>query len=462
METGIHRFVGDKKFYRRVLAIAVPIMVQNGITNFVSLLDNIMVGQVGTEEMSGVAIVNQLIFIFFLCIFGGLSGAGIFTAQYFGQRDDEGIRHTFRYKVWLGAIITVVAIVIFLFWGKNLIGLYLNDSTSVGNVEEALHHGMTYLHIIMFGLPAIALTNVYSGTMRDCGRTKAPMVAGICAVIVNLGLDYLLIFGEFGFPKLGVAGAALATVIARYIEMLIVIIWCHIKSSIYTYMKGVYRTLLVPRSMVKEFFRKGFPILINETLWSSGMATLTQCYSTRGMEVIAALNISTTLFNLLNVVFIAMGDAIAIIVGQLLGAGKMEEAKSTDTKIIFFAFIMGLFVAGGLVAGSFFFPNMYNTSGTVRELATRFILIQAIFTPQIPLLHTSYFTLRAGGKTIQTFIFDSAFLWVISVPTALALSRFTGIHVLWIFTIINMIDILKTSYGLYLVRKNTWMNTITI
>ena len=140
--TGItKKFIGDRSFYRMVLSIAVPIMIQNGITNFVSLLDNIMVGQIGTEQMSGVAIVNQLIFVYNLCIFGGLAGAGIFTAQYFGQRDEEGIRHTFRYKIWMAALLTGAAVLLFLFAGENLIQLYLNGSSDGGDLAAALQYG---------------------------------------------------------------------------------------------------------------------------------------------------------------------------------------------------------------------------------------------------------------------------------------------------------------------------------
>ena len=250
--------------------------------------------------------------------------------------------------------------------------------------------------------------------------------------------------------------------IARYVEMLIVIIWCHTHTKIYTYAKGLYRTMLVPWRMVREFFIKGIPILINETLWSGGMAMLMQCYSMRGMEVVAAANISNTVNNLLNVIFIAMGDAVAIIVGQLLGAGKMEEAKSTDTKIIAFSFASGFLVAAGIVVFSFFFPHFYNTSSEVQSLASGFMLIQAAFTPMIAVLHSSYFTLRSGGKTIITFVFDSCFLWAVSVPAAFVLSRFTGIGVLWILAIVNSLDSLKCAFGLVLIKKDVWIQKITV
>lgn len=458
----IRRFIGDKRFYRRVLTISVPIMIQSLITNFVSLLDNIMVGQIGTEEMSGVAIVNQLIFVYYLFLFGGLSGVGIFTAQYYGKRDDEGIRQTFRFKLWMSGGITLIISAVLFFFGKNLIQLYLNDDTSVGNIEEALQHGLTYLSIVLIAMPAILLVQSYAGTMRDCGRTKLPMVAGIIAVAVNLVLDYLLIFGKLGLPALGVAGAAIATVIARYVEAGIVVIWAHTHTKVLTYMKGVYRTMRVPWKYTREFLIKGIPLLLNEGLWSIGMSTLLQCYSVRGMEVVAAFNIANVIGNSLNVIYIAMGDAVAIIVGQLLGAGKMEEAKDTDTKILTMSLGLGIFVAGLMAIASTFFPSLYNTTPLVKETASRIILINACFTPQMALLHTSYFTIRAGGRTVITSFFDSGFLMACSIPTAFLLSRLTALPALTIFVIVCLTETIKLVIGLTMVHKNIWMRQITV
>ena len=161
------KYIGDRAFYAMVLGIAVPIMIQNGITNFVNLLDNIMVGQLGTEQMSGVSIVNQLIFVYNLCIFGGLSGAGIFTAQYYGQKDDEGIRHTFRYKIWMAVILTAVVMAVFLLHGGSLIQLYLNGSSDGGNLKAALNYAHTYLLIMLIGLPAFMILQVYASTLRE-------------------------------------------------------------------------------------------------------------------------------------------------------------------------------------------------------------------------------------------------------------------------------------------------------
>ncbi|MDY4516073.1 MAG: MATE family efflux transporter [Lachnospiraceae bacterium] len=459
--TGItKKFIGDRSFYRMVLSIAVPIMIQNGITNFVSLLDNIMVGQIGTEQMSGVAIVNQLIFVYNLCIFGGLAGAGIFTAQYFGQKDEEGIRHTFRYKIWMAALLTSAAVLLFLFAGENLIQLYLNGSSDGGDLAAALQYGKIYLRIMLAGLPAFMMVQVYASSLRECGETVVPMRAGVIAVAVNLLFNYLLIYGKFGFPRLGIAGAGMATVLSRYVEAFIVIYWTHRNKEKNSYVKGLYRTMKVPAILVRKFTVKGIPLLLNETLWASAMAMLAQCYSVRGLSVVAGMNISNTINNVFNVVFIALGDSVAIIVGQLLGAGKMKEARDTDNKMIAFSVFCCVLVAAVMLALAGVFPGLYNTTAQAKELAAYFIIAQAVFMPQNAFLHAAYFTLRSGGKTIVTFLFDSVFIWCVSVPVAYVLSRYTELHVLVIFCLVQMADWIKCIVGFVLVKKGVWLQNI--
>ena len=442
-----------------VLLVAIPIMVQNGITNFVNLLDNIMVGQIGTEQMSGVAIVNQLMFVYNLCIFGGLSGAGIFTAQYFGQKDQDGIRNTFRFKIWMGVLITIFATCIFWFAGAQLISLYLNDS-STGNLVSTLLYGERYLKIMLLGLPGFMIVQIYASTLRECGETVVPMFAGIIAVLTNLLGNYLLIFGKFGFPELGVEGAAIATAISRYMEAVIVIGWTHLNKEKNPYIVGIYRTLKIPVSLTKDILVKGTPLLLNETFWSMGMAALTQCYSVRGLSVVAAFNISSTIGNLFNVSFIAMGSAVAIIMGQMLGAGKLEEARDTNNKLMVFTIFLCLSIGICMAAFAPIFPSFYNTEKSTRQLATGFILLQACFLPQNGFLNATYFTLRSGGKTIITFFFDSVFICFISVPIAFLLTRFTSLPILLIFALVQAGDWIKCVIGYVLVKKGVWIQNI--
>ncbi len=454
------KFIGDSAFYKKLLGIAFPIMIQNGMTNFVNLLDNIMVGQLGTEQMSGVAIVNQLVFIYYLLIFGGLSGVGIFTAQYFGKKDDEGIRHTFRYKIWLGLVICISFAMVLLINGDKLIGLYLNSSTEGGDLAATLSYGLEYLGIILFMFPAIYITQLCCSTLRECGETKVPMVAGVTAVLTNLVLDYILIFGKFGLPAMSVRGAALATVIARFVEMTVVVVWCLRHRDTHTYFKGMFRTLKVPLSLTKKYFLTGMPLLLNEGLWAVGVAMVSQAYSIRGLNVIAGQNIANTIYNIFNIVFIAMGDAVAIIIGQHLGAGDMKKARDEDNKIIAFAIFTSMIIGSIMFAASGLFPQLYKTNDLARLVATHFIMVQAIIMPKDAFLHTSYFTIRAGGKTIITFLFDSFFMLVVSVPVANLLVRLTDLGPATVFALVHSADLIKCVVGFILVKKGVWLQNI--
>ena len=454
------KFIGDKAFYMMVLGIAVPIMIQNGITNFVNLLDNIMVGRLGTEQMSGVSIVNQLMFVYNICIFGGVSGAGIFTAQYFGQKDDEGIRYTFRFKLWITLVLTIGAILLFLFFDDTLISLYLKGSSDGGDLLATLEYGKQYLRVMVFSLPAFMVLQVYASTLRECGETVVPMKAGMAAVFVNLIFNYLLIYGKFGFPELGVVGAAVATTMSRYIEVSIVVLWTHKHAEIHTFVHHLYSSLTLPLAIAKKIFIKGMPLIVNEALWSAGMAMLTQCYSVRGLNVVAGLNIANTVNNVFNVVFLALGNSVAIVVGQLLGAGKMEEARDKDNKMIAFSVMSCIGVAVVMIGLSSVFPMLYNTTEAVRHQATVFMIAQAIFMPQAAFIHATYFTLRSGGKTVVTFFFDCVFLWIVNVPVVFMLSRFTGMPAHYIYVCCQIADWIKCVIGFILVKKGVWIQNI--
>lgn len=454
------KFIGDKAFYAMVLTIAVPIIVQNGITNFVNLLDNLMVGQLGTEEMSGVAIVNQLIMVYNLCIFGAVSGAGLFTAQFFGKNDTEGVRYTLRFKLIIVTVITILVSILFLFKGKDLIRMYLEGQSDGCDPQLALTCGWEYLLFMLPGFFAFMLEQAYAGTLRECGETVLPMKAGIVAVCINVIFNYLLIYGKFGFPQMGVQGAAIATSMARFVEAAIVIIWAHRNTKQFPFVKGLYKTLYIPWHLTAKIIKTGTPLLFNETLWSAGMAMLSQCYSLRGLNVIAGFNITTTLFNLFNVVIFAIGTSIAIIVGQRLGANQLEEARNIDNKLLAFSVFCGIGIGLLMAASAPFFPMLYNTSEAARDVATGLMLLQAVFYPQFAFINAAYFTMRSGGKTVVTFLFDSVFVWVVCVPVAFVCSRFTGWSIFVIFILVNIADWIKCIVATILLKKGIWIHNI--
>lgn len=443
------------------MKISVPIMVQNGISNFVSLLDNIMIGRVGTEQMSGVSIVNQLIFVFYLCIFGAVSGAGILGAQYYGQKNYDGVKKVLRSKLIISFTALIIAILVFVNLGSVLISLYLHDGSATGNLEATLNYGLEYLGMMLFGLPFCTIEFSYSSTLRECGETSTPMKASIAAVFINLVLNYLLIFGKFGFPVMGVVGAAIATNIARFTQAAIIVIYSHTHTGRFPFMKGMFRDFRIGRNIFGKSLRLSMPLIFNETFWAAGMAALTSCYSTRGLSVIAALNIQSVIYNMANIMFIAMGDAIAIIVGQLLGRNEIEEGKDTANKIIamsiFFALIGGIFMI--LISG--IFPGIYKTSDEVKSIARTIIIISGCTMPIGAILHALYFAIRSGGKTLITVLFDSVYLWVIAFPVAYIISRYTDMPIAPFYLTIQLIDLIKVGMGLAIYRSGIWARNIT-
>ena len=456
----IRKLFGDKAFYRMVLAIAVPVMVQSGITQFVSLLDNLMVGRIGTEEFGGVAIANQLIFVFNLCIFGGLSGAGIFSAQFSGKNDVDGMRHVLRFKLYFVIAASVLGILILHFFGSPLISLFLHEGSEEGDLVKTLNFGLDYLKIMLIGLPLYAVSQCYASSLKETGETFIPMIGSGTAVLVNLAFNYILIFGKFGFPVMGVRGAAIATVLSRVVELAIIAIWAHTHTKRFGFFSKLYSSFRVPKALTFDIIKKGSPLMFNELLWSMGMSTLTACYSMRGLATVNALNISSTVSNLFNVVFMAIGSSIAIIVGNLLGAGKFEEARDTDRKIITMS-VLGCFIFGSLLAVSAkYIPNLYETTDEVKSLATSFLLICAVSMPLNAFTHGCYFTLRSGGQTKITMAFDSCFVWVICIPLAYCLANFTSIPIIPMFIICTATELIKCVIGYFFVKSDRWVKNI--
>lgn len=450
----------DRTIYKRALKLAVPMMIQNGITNMVTLVDNVMVGSLGTEAITAVSVVGQLLFVFNLAVFGGISGPGIYGAQYYGQRNVEGFKNSVRMKIWICAACILAGTLIFIGGGEWLIGLYLKGESEAVDAMLTMGYAKQYLNVMLFTLLPFGITQIYASSLRETGDSLKPMAAGIISVLVDIVLNYLLIYGKFGFPVLGVRGAAIATAIARVVEMLVVVIWAHVKRSRHEFLTGLYRTLLLPRESAVRMLRKGLPIFFNEFLWAGGIAALTQCYSIRGLEIVAGLNISNAICNLLNVVFVALGSAVGILSGQTLGAGEYGKAKKNAFQLMWFTGGICIVLTVILILLSGVFPQFYDTTEQVRTYGQRFIVATALFFPIQGFLNALYFTLRSGGKTLITFLFDSVYSWAVTLPLAMLLCYMTELPILSIYVIVQAADIVKVIVGYVLIRKGIWISNI--
>lgn len=450
----------NKNLYRHALKLAVPMMIQNGITNMVTLIDNVMVGSLGTEAITAVSIVGQLIFVFNLAVFGGLSGPGIYGAQYFGQKNTEGFQNAVRIKHWIGIGCLLLGMSAFIFGKEFLIGMYLHGERGSVDPVLTMNYAKQYMNIMLCGLPFFVVTQIYATSLRETGESVTPMIAGVTSVIIDIVFNYLLIYGKFGFPKLGVSGAAIATVMARAAEALIVIISVFARQKKHIFAHKLYRTMLVPKEIAAKMLKKGIPIFFNEFMWAGSVAGLTQCYSIRGLEIVAGLNISSAICNLLNVVFVALGSAVGILIGQTLGASQYEKARKDAFSLMWFTGGICLILTAALVSVSGIFPRFYDTTVQVRNYARWFITITALFFPVQGFLNALYFTLRSGGKTLVTFLFDGVYSWILPLPLAAVLCRFTALPIFAVLAIIQAADIIKVIIGYILIKKGVWISNL--
>ncbi len=456
---GLRRYIGDRNFYRLALGVMLPIILQNLVTSFVSLLDNIMVGQCGTAAISGVAVVGQLMFNYMIVMLGTVAGPGIFCAQYYGAQDEGSLRAAFRCKLSMALIVSLVAMGIITLWGEPLAGLFLKGEEAERN--EVMAQAMGYARVIVWTMLPFAISSAYSTTLREAGQTVMPMVASVAAVFVNLFLNWVLIFGKLGAPALGVVGAAWATVASRVAEAAINVIYSHRHSGSLLFSKGLFASLPVHPGLFRHIIRRSIPLFVNEFLWATGCTTIMQIYCTRGLVVVAALNIAYVIYDLFQMAAFSTGNTIGILVGQQLGAGELERAVDTDRKLIAFGLTVSLVLAALMCLIAPLFPQLYNTTDEIKTLASRFVMIMAAILPFGTLAHAGYFTLRSGGKTAITFIFDSGFMWLVNIPAAWCAAHLTSWNILLVYAASNSTDILKAAIGVVLVCRKKWVNNLT-
>ena len=458
----MNSWIGDRKFYRMAFHTAIPIVIQQLVTSFVSMLDNIMVGQVGTLQMSAVSIANQLLNIFMLAVFGTVTGAGIYGAQFAGKQDWENDRKVLRFKLVLTGIITLGFMNVYGFFGKQLLGTFMNpDTNSPSDISRTMSYASSYLYIMLVGMIAYYLSQTLASSIRETGETVLPMISSIVAVAVNFIFNSILIFGLLGFPAMGVSGAAIATVLSRFAELAIIVAGAYRSREHFPFFQNVFDEFTIGKKLAKDIFLRALPLIGNETLWSFGLAAITQCYSTRGLDGIAAYNISNTIASLFNAVYIGSGSAISILTGHRLGAGDNDGAFSTARRMTVLIFTICIGVGILLFFTAPVFPSFYNTSDHVRLLATQLLRITAVFIPVQSLYNSFYFILRSGGKTVITFFFDSFYTCTVSLGTAYVLSRFTSLSLLQMFMVVTAMDILKVIIGFILVQKRVWIQNLT-
>ncbi|MFW5888951.1 MAG: MATE family efflux transporter [Bacillota bacterium] len=445
------KFIGDKKFYKRLLIVAMPIVIQQLITSSVQLVDNLMVGSLGELAIGSVSVVNQLYFVVIIVTFGAMGGAGIYTAQFFGSKQKEKLKQTFRFKILIGLIIASISIIIFSVFGRSLISMFTDNPITIQG-------GINYLNIAKWVMIPLVLTVAISSSFREIGITRPLLKISVIAILFNVILNYLLIFGNYGFPKLGVEGAAYATLISRTLEFLFILSLLIKKGQAFN--TSLFKLFKIDGLLLKMIIITAIPLVINEFLFSFGQTMFLESYATRGDNALAAINITNAISQLVFITFGAIGTAVAVFVGNTLGENKLREAKENSVKIITFAVCFSIILGLILFVLSFFVLNLYDITEETKAIAKFNIRVNAFIIPIISLYMALYFTLRSGGDTRSTMIMDSGYIWVIQVPTVFLLARLTELGVIYLFLIVQILEIPKVLIAYSRYKKEYWLRNL--
>lgn len=442
----------DGKFQKTVLMIAVPLMLQQLIVSSVNLIDNLMVGQLGDMALSGVSMANRFYMIVWAGVNGMIASSVIYLSQYNGANDTNHMKQSFRFMIVSSYILCIALFIIAFFFPKMVIAFFIKD-------VEVIRLGSAYLKIAAISYLPSVISLCIASAFRALGETKKPLYISVISVLTNAVFNYFLIFGVFGFPKLGVVGAAIATLIARSVEALIYL-WM-LKVSDMPFKTKVSNLFTFDFELAKRITIRAFPLCVNEIMWSFGMSTLVRSYSHRGLVVNTAYSMSSTISDLFFVLFGGMATASTVLIGTPLGANKLEEAKENAYKLLGFSLILAGVILVLMFATSYVAPYFYNVSMEAKHLSANFLRIMALFFVLYMFNTSIYFILRAGGDTKSTLFMDSGFMWMLNIPLVMLLAYHTNLHVLIVYAIGQSTDVLKACVSYYLLKKEKWVKNLT-
>lgn len=443
----------DKSFQKSVLTIALPLMLQQLIVSSVNLIDNLMVGQLGDVSLSAVSMANRFYMIVWAGVNGTIASGVIYLSQYKGADDTNHMQQSYRFMLVSSYVLCIILFAISFFFPDKVISFFINDAS-------VIQEGSVYLKIASISYLPSVLSLAIASSLRALGETKKPLYVSMISVFTNAVLNYLLIFGWLMIPALGVAGAAIATLIARLVE-----------AFVYVYLLNQsdmpFKTKLVDifrfeQELAKRITLRAIPLCINEVLWAFGMSTLVKCYSIRGLVVNTAYSISSTIADLFFVLFGGMASAASVLIGTPLGANQLEEAKDNAYKLLCFSLILAFVIIVLMFSASFFAPYFYNVSSEAQHLSANFLRVIALFFGLLVFNTSIYFILRTGGDTKSTLFMDSGFMWSLCIPIVAFLAYQTTLPVLFVYAFGQGCDIVKAFLSYHLLKKEKWLVNLTI
>ena len=440
----------DKKFLNSMLKLAAPIMLQNLIFSSLNLVDGVMIGQLGESAVAAVGVANQIFFLVSLLFFGVGSGSAIFAAQYWGRKDTERIQSVLGLSLLMSISGAVLFSLVAILLPVQVISIYSKD-------PAVISQGSVYLQIVAFSYVITAITNSFAFVLRSTENVKLPLLTSLVALSLNTLMNYALVLGNFGLPSLGVKGAAIATVISRLIEViLLLLIIYRRKLPVAAKLPALLNFKILS---IKKFFNTTLPVIATEIVWSFGITTYNVVYARIGTESIAAVNIAGTLDKIIFVVFIGLGNACAIMIGNRIGAQENELATIYAKKYL----LLGAVGASvlGLIMFIFATPllSFYQVSAVTIDFTVKLIGLMALSLPVRSLnLILLIGILRAGGDTRVAFFIDAGSVWAVGVPMAFIGAFVLGLPVHWVYLMVLADEIVKLVLGLYRFFSQRWIN----
>ncbi len=446
-------FLKDRAFLKEMLVIAVPISFQQLINASLNMIDVIMVGQLGEASIAALGLSNQVFFVLILLLFGTTSGMAIFTAQFWGKQEIEPIRKVLGMSIIVTSLFALIFTLAAVFIPRTVLGFYTND-------KEVIDIGVQYLRIVGLSYIPVAIATSYIAVMRSIQLVRLTVIATVSAIVFKTILGYMLIFGYGGFPALGVRGAAIGTASGWTLELILLLVLVYTQKTPLA-AKNLWTFFSFDKAFFARVLKTTMPAMANELFWSMGITTYNAIYAHIGTDSIAAINVNATMEELGFVVFMGLGNACAVMVGNRIGAGKKAEAYETVRRVIILsvsaAWIVGLIVI--LLRDTVVGFYELSPSGIHN---VRMLMLMMACTLWIRMFNFSTFigALRAGGDTRFALVMEICSIWLIGVPAAYFAAFVLHLPVYYVYLFVILEEVAKAFVSAWRFRSRKWIHDL--
>lgn len=448
----IREMVHCEDYMAKLYAIAIPSALYMMMNMFVNLVDTVMIGRLGEVAIASVGLANKLFFVFILINFGVCSGSGILASQFYGHGDIKNLRKVMGLALNIALLNGLAFSAIGILYPKFVMGIF---STSPDTIEL----GARYIRIVCLSYPLVALNGVYVSTLRSTGEVKIPIIVTATAIVVNIVFNYFLIFGAFGFPRMGAEGAALATLLARIVEAILIVTMIYRKKNVLAC--KISEMYGYSRELIHQFLLRALPVIGNEFMWGLGTTLYSVAYGRMGNEAVSAITIAATLQDMTTVLLSGIASSTVVILGNELGANKLENAKKYARYSLHIAVLASLIIMVILTALKHPFLHLYEVSPDVRAATIACI---TVFSFMVPFKSIAWVNivgiLRSGGDTLACLFLDTSGVWFIGVPLAFIAGLVWKLPIYWVFACVSLEEIYKVVLGLIRYKQGKWIRNL--